>query len=1394
MRKKSKLLICFLAVWLFFTSMPLGNFVFAQQSESEWSETMSDGEQFVDRVTLWEIDGNEVEGEVSFSKQYRLRYDMISPLQIKLNATEVCMPPYMEKEIEYLLLKIPDDFNIFTGNIEVKADDGSGNIVTVATVRIGSDGTPLFIVDKDLDMGSLLNGYFEIEVTINEDKVGDAENYDFVLPQGGVLHADIIENRKLPPTVSKEAAGYDPDNKILTWCITVQNAAKSMEDLYPLKFSDIIGYGQTYVEGSFQIIMPDDLEPEEFDVVDNSLFWQCSNMTEGATIQYIYQTKVDVMGLLGSDITNDDINVTVKNTLSVAGADGDKIIDDITSSKSITERTPVSIVKSEGEIIQYDADEDTMQIMWTITVTNNGYDVDELTVYDFFQAGTSSVHLKEEPTCDPQPSLDGRGYDPSGGFNNGRQYQWSYHIGDVSGNITYTITYTTVIEKYSEYLRRNNGTPPRNKVWYSFAYPVGDDMSPKEFTGAVMDVDATQVSADIIDKAGVYDPATHRVTWTVTVNPNRIELPNARITDRIPSGQKYVSSDVILSGDVEIITEVDKDNNIVTFYFGEDGLSGRSALITLVTELEQSESDKWANNWSGGLENTVTLFADGLTQAGVSDTGEAPVNSVVIEKNMAAFHYIDHTIPITITINQNKMKLTGATVIDKLSDYGLTLVKEKGVQIDGFSLNEGTEASRPSYSYDDNTLKIYPKEVLTDKAVITFTAQATDQYMYEHRSKAVINFENAAVLVSDQYGEEVIAQDTVNMSNRPVVKSGAINNRTGTITYTVEFNRTLTDLPAGLVLTDTLPGGVLLKLPTVKMWLADIDDRTGAMTKSDREAADCETKITVSGTDTVMQIFLPEGKQAYILEYDVQIADKNKAPFVNKVDVTGYAGDGVEENSVSFSSVQVAGAHLENLIYVKVKKTDTSANPLAGAVFALKQGEEQILMGSTGEDGYLTFAGVAPNTEYCIVELQAPDGYVISSKEWRFTTGSQRGEAYALEGIFVNQEETADDTGSGGDHGSNGGEDSENIKDTGSERDDRQEADSKSGNGKESEGNNDDAVSGGDSGKTESNGDNGSDMMSGGDGRDTEQEEDGREPDSTEAVLPEQGEMPELDKLPKTGGFWGSGLMYGIGAILTGIGAVMLYTFGKKTRGCGCILLAAGVLLIAGTLSFRIYARWRNAKEIAAFEAELLMIDSEKYKAAQEFPQNGEERKYMQRLVEKGANREKSKYVQNLPEDWQESEISWEQPVMQQELLMTQSDDSVMAVLSIPSISCKDIIKEGCSRRVLAKALGHMEGTALPGNSGNCVIAGHRNYSFGLHFNRLNEVTVGDEITIALKEELYNYTVIEIKVVEPEELWVLDQTDDARLTLITCTPIYIGSHRLIVVAELTDSITMCEIN
>ena len=128
-------------------------------------------------------------------------------------------------------------------------------------------------------------------------------------------------------------------------------------------------------------------------------------------------------------------------------------------------------------------------------------------------------------------------------------------------------------------------------------------------------------------------------------------------------------------------------------------------------------------------------------------------------------------------------------------------------------------------------------------------------------------------------------------------------------------------------------------------------------------------------------------------------------------------------------------------------------------------------------------------------------------------------------------------------------------------------------------------------------------------------------------------------------------------------------------------------------------------------------------------------------------------------------------------------ENDILYILRIPIIESESPVREGVSDGVLADSLGHEPGTAYIGEIGNCVIAGHRNYSFGKFFNRLNEVAIGDNIYVDTKDATYKYEVYDIIVVEPDDLSVLDETDEEIITLYTCTPVVIGTHRLVVKAK-----------
>jgi len=96
---------------------------------------------------------------------------------------------------------------------------------------------------------------------------------------------------------------------------------------------------------------------------------------------------------------------------------------------------------------------------------------------------------------------------------------------------------------------------------------------------------------------------------------------------------------------------------------------------------------------------------------------------------------------------------------------------------------------------------------------------------------------------------------------------------------------------------------------------------------------------------------------------------------------------------------------------------------------------------------------------------------------------------------------------------------------------------------------------------------------------------------------------------------------------------------------------------------------------------------------------------------------------------------------------------------------------------------GHHQGTAMPGQNGNMVLVGHRDIR-GSVFLRLNELQKGDEFQVFTANSSYRYIITEVRVVEPTEVSVLNPTIDPTATLITCTPIGLATHRLVLKAAL----------
>jgi sortase A len=106
--------------------------------------------------------------------------------------------------------------------------------------------------------------------------------------------------------------------------------------------------------------------------------------------------------------------------------------------------------------------------------------------------------------------------------------------------------------------------------------------------------------------------------------------------------------------------------------------------------------------------------------------------------------------------------------------------------------------------------------------------------------------------------------------------------------------------------------------------------------------------------------------------------------------------------------------------------------------------------------------------------------------------------------------------------------------------------------------------------------------------------------------------------------------------------------------------------------------------------------------------------------------------------------------------------------IELTRVGVTAMIFEGTDDRTLQRAVGHIPGTAMPGQSGNVAIAGHRD----TFFRALRNVQQGDEINLMTVDGSYRYRVDSISVVAPEHTEVLDNSDGDFLTLVTCYPFY----------------------
>lgn len=133
----------------------------------------------------------------------------------------------------------------------------------------------------------------------------------------------------------------------------------------------------------------------------------------------------------------------------------------------------------------------------------------------------------------------------------------------------------------------------------------------------------------------------------------------------------------------------------------------------------------------------------------------------------------------------------------------------------------------------------------------------------------------------------------------------------------------------------------------------------------------------------------------------------------------------------------------------------------------------------------------------------------------------------------------------------------------------------------------------------------------------------------------------------------------------------------------------------------------------------------------------------------------------------------------------------MMGYISIEKIKVELPIFHGTSEKTLSNAAGHLEGTSFPvgGKGTHSAISAHRGLASATLFTNLDKLEIGDTFTITVLDRLLTYEIDQILIVDPKDTSALEINDNEDyVTLITCTPYGINSHRLLIRGKRIENI------
>ncbi|MEG2575346.1 MAG: collagen binding domain-containing protein, partial [Christensenella sp.] len=570
-------------------------------------------------------------------------------------------------------------------------------------------------------------------------------------------------------------------------------------------------------------------------------------------------------------------------------------------------------------------------------------------------------------------------------------------VGDAATGtaITYTPTGSTITKQYViEYTTTfdpnlyDENIPTR---FLNTAVINGDGMGNKTKTFEA------QVGTSLIAKSGTYDPSTHRITWKLTANSNKIPMSGLKIIDTIPQGQRFVAGSVksavnaatgpFTPFDTSKIIYVDgKTTESLTLIMGD---VPAAEVHTVVFETEVEDNNVYAVN----LEKPKSYTNDVAITFGAAErfstSGKADVTSTVISKLPKGYDVINKLASWEIDVNQNKMAITNGAVKDDIfagqrfdeastlqyqigTDAPVTIPKRVSNTGVGYTYKYTDEKTPselfvylPDMAAGTDSMKIFYKTKIVDMTIFNTVAQP------EIFNKATLSGDE--IPISPPLPDNVTATSSQVIAKSVVAKAGK-QNGVNCILWDVIINNNLLTVHKP-VITDVLNEYLIPDTDSIKLYKLTLN--------SDGKESAPRVEVPMEGnwsadydadTHTFKFSFLTDISDAYALAFNTDI-DEKKAAGRQQIDNAIALDDGEvhgHASSVPFDVDVVKDGSAGNSIRGKIKivKKDEQGTPLAGACFRVGK-----ITKFTNAAGEAVFDNVKVGTHY-VYEVSAPENCV----------------------------------------------------------------------------------------------------------------------------------------------------------------------------------------------------------------------------------------------------------------------------------------------------------------------------------------------------------------------------------------------------------------------------------